>query len=74
MTLSSVVVSHQKERTTVSKLFYVINLDSGLSVQANDSASIVKCTKERDFQYQNARGSAARGQVGMLQLSKSLRV
>ena len=30
-------------------MFYVINLEVGQPGQANNSASIVKCVKERDF-------------------------
>ena len=35
-------------------MFYVINLDVRQSRQANDSASIVKRVKERDFEIRNA--------------------
>ena len=49
MTLSSAAVSRQKVRARVSKLFYRINLNGMLSIQANDNASIIMRTKERDF-------------------------
>ena len=49
MTLSSVAVLRQHGRAGVSKLFYVNNLDVRQSGQANDSASIVKRAKVRDF-------------------------
>ena len=49
MTLSLVAVSRQKRRARVSKWFYVINSDVRKSGQANDSASIAKRTKKRNF-------------------------
>ena len=50
MVFSSVKVLRQKGRATVSKLFYLINLDSRQSGLANDSGvGNVKRVKERDF-------------------------
>ena len=48
----------------------MIKMDIRQSEQANDSTGIVKCAKEEGFALQNAKKSAARGQIGTLQLSK----